>query len=168
MASKLELLEQIAASRSALDRLVASLAPADFERADESGWTIKDQLAHIAAWEQILMAMLRGEDRGAPVGLPHGQALSIDEINDHILQRSRERTVAEVLVDYRQTHGELLSELDQLSDVDLDLPYSHFQPQFAADDWASHPISGWIRDNTTAHYDEHAIAIRQALEREAS
>ncbi|GAB4333322.1 MAG: hypothetical protein Kow0010_19660 [Dehalococcoidia bacterium] len=163
MASKLELLEQIATSRSALDRLVAGLSPRDFERTDAAGWTVKDQLAHIAAWERILMAVLRGEDRGAPVGLAPGEAFSIDEINAHILERSRHQPLSEVLADYRRTHAELLSELDQLSDVDLELPYSHFQPQSAGEDWASHPIIAWIRDNTTAHYDEHAIAIRQTL-----
>ena len=161
MASKLELLEQIAASRSTLDRLVSGLSAEDFERTDAAGWTVKDQIAHITAWEQILLAMLRGEDRGAPVGIPPAADLSIDEINAHILERSRQQPLSDVLAAYRRTHGELLAELDQLSDVDLDLPYSHFQPQSAGEDWASHPIIGWIRDNTIAHYDEHAIAIRQ-------
>lgn len=163
MASKLELLEQIAASRSALDRLVSGLSAADFERADAAGWTIGDQLAHIAAWEHILVALLRGEDRGAAAGLPAGQPDSIDDINAHILERSRGRPLSEVLAEYRRSHGELLAELDQLSEVDLDLPYSHFQPQVAGEDWASHPIIGWIRGNTNEHYDEHAIAIRQLL-----
>lgn len=163
MASKLELLEQIAASRSALDRLVAALSPDDLERADDAGWTVKDQLAHVAAWEKILLATLRGQDRGAPVGIPPGASLSIDEINAHILERSRRQPASEVLVDYRRSHNELMAELSQLSDVDLDLPYSHFQPEAAGNDWASHPIIGWIRDNTSAHYDEHAIAIQRVL-----
>ena len=49
-------IEPIEKGWSALTALVDSLGPGDLELKGDGQWAVKDHLAHIAAWEQSLIA----------------------------------------------------------------------------------------------------------------
>jgi hypothetical protein len=52
-------------SRQRLEALVDSLAEADYRQANSSGWTVAALLAHLAFWDQRMLALLRRwEGRG--------------------------------------------------------------------------------------------------------
>ena len=46
-------------SRQRLEALVGSLSEADFRRATPEGWTVAALLAHLAFWDQRILALLR-------------------------------------------------------------------------------------------------------------
>jgi len=51
--------EENRASRARLEALTARLTPQDFTRLSSSGWTVTALLAHLAYWDQRVLALLR-------------------------------------------------------------------------------------------------------------
>lgn len=153
--SKTELLARIHDRRAELERLVARFSPGRLEIAGSAGWSARDHLAHLTAWEKSLLALIHGEDRAEAVGLTHEEhdRMEIDEINQAIFERHRLAPLADILEDFHATHQRVLRTLEAMEDGDLLLPYSHYQP--ADLPYNDHPVVGWISGNTFDHYDEH-------------
>ena len=51
--------EENRASRARLEAVVAKLTPEAFARTSSSGWTVSALLAHLAYWDQRVLALLR-------------------------------------------------------------------------------------------------------------
>jgi hypothetical protein len=164
MSAKSDLLQRIAESWSSFDDKVSSLSDLQLTAAGADGWSAKDHVAHLSAWEESLIALLAGRDRGAAIGLGRDEADTpghdVDAINALIQRRSRDRSLGDVLAAFRETHQRCVAAVEALSDEDLARPYSHFQPN---DPGNTHPVIGWIVGNTYEHYDEHAGWIAQLL-----
>ena len=155
---KAELLARIGRARGELEQVIGPLDPARLDASDATGWSIKDHLAHLAAWQQSLLALLEGRDREAALGVRPGDTVDaedIDALNAFIVARNRDRPAPEVLDDFRRTHQQVLAALGRLSDADLARPYAHFQP--GDDD--QRPVLGWIVGNTYDHDEGHLPAI---------
>jgi hypothetical protein len=163
MLTREETLQRIEASRSELDRLVSSLQPADFDRAIDDGWTIKDHLAHIACWEEEVVAIFAGIPRYESLGLPADSPIltDTDAINGIFRGRWSQASTEGILGHYGETHRRLLVLLHALGDADLESPISRFVPMPEA--VADHPVFGWVEGNTWEHYDEHTAAIRELM-----
>lgn len=163
---KAELLRRIRESRAALERTVDRLSEAQLTTPGSDGWSVKDHLAHVAAWEESLLALLEGRDRNVAIGIdPTTSASSdsdVDAINAIVQRRSRERSLADVLATFHDSHARILTALDRLSDADLLRPYSHYQPNVQPHD--PRPVIGWIDGNTWDHYDEHSTWIGRLIE----
>lgn len=122
---------------------------------DANGWTVKDHMAHLSAWEQSLLALLAGRNRHASfeLGDVNVAGLDIDALNDLIWRKHRDRTYADVLAGFHASHAQVLATLSGLSDADLMQPYSHYQPDSPPPE--SCPVISWIVGNTFEHYAEH-------------
>ncbi|MEK7693088.1 MAG: ClbS/DfsB family four-helix bundle protein, partial [Chloroflexota bacterium] len=58
--TKAELLDAIRRDRATLDALVTSLSEAQMIAPElDAGWSVKDVLAHITAWEQLCLKWIR-------------------------------------------------------------------------------------------------------------
>jgi len=156
------LLALIAASRGTLAAVVEPLSEAELSAPGPEGWAVKDHLAHLAVWQRSLIALLEGKNRHAAMGLPgEKEAISGDELNARLYQLHRDRPGAEVLAFSHDTHARLLAVLGRLSDQDLMMPYSHFQPDDPP--YNAQPVLGWIAGNTFGHEAEHLTWIEQVL-----
>ena len=157
-------MSRIEAGWKQLGELVKQVADAaDLNRAGADGWTVKDHLAHIAAWEHSLLALIQGRDRESAMGLtevPEG----IDNVNEAIRKLHETDTTREALAYFRDTHAHLIGALGELSDADLQRPYSHYQSN---DPDEMRPVVGWVAGNTYEHYAEHTAWINQLI-RESS
>jgi len=163
--TKEQLLEQIEGGWAELDRLQAGVDDRAVAERSRDDWGLKDHLAHIAAWELSLIALLTGGDRSAAAGIPAGSPHDTDSVNAIIHQRLRGLTGVEVRALLRGAHAQLRDALAPLTDEDLLLPYSHYQPQEAGEG-RNEPVIGWITGNTFDHVGEHLDAMR-ALARSA-
>ena len=123
------------------------------------GWTVKDHLAHVGAWERSLLALVKGEDRAAAMGLPETPE-GTDAINEEIRKLHAKDTPEEALAYFRDSHVQLVATLGKLSDADLQKPYSHFQ---ASDPDEHRPAIAWVAGNTYEHYAEHIAWINQLV-----
>lgn len=157
--TKEQLLERIEGGWAELDRLQARMDGRGVAGPGEGGWGLKDHLAHIAAWELSVIALLAGSDRSAALGIPAGDDHDTDSVNAIIHQRLRGLTAAEVRALLRGTRALLRDALAPLTDEDLVKTYSHYQP-LAAGEGDNSPVIGWITGNTFDHVREHLDAMR--------
>lgn len=153
-ASKEELLGCIDREWRALQSFVGRHSTR-LEAPDVGGWSIKDNLAHLAAWERYLARrVLQGHSAASAFGLDEGavENLELDALNAIILQRSRERTLEEVLEESEQIHLEAVEHVKAMPWAAL-LATPAWRP-------AGDPILGSVAGNTYEHYLEHGIWLR--------
>ncbi|MGE0600210.1 MAG: ClbS/DfsB family four-helix bundle protein [Dehalococcoidia bacterium] len=163
--TKPELLILIRERWGALQSLVSALGGDEVDEPLGDGWSAKVHVAHIAAWERSLMALLRKQDRGAAMGLAPEVWAShdTDAINAVIAEESVGMPAEEVIEDATRVHGELMALIDSLSQEDLEKPYSEYQPGDLP--YNGNPVGGWVHGNTWDHYNEHIGWLEAGLKR---
>ena len=95
-----ELLERIDREWERLGSLLARMTPAQLETPLESGWSPKDHVAHVTAWEQFLTGhALNGIPAHVAMGLTveEFEPWNVDRYNALFQQRSARMTLDEVL-----------------------------------------------------------------------
>ena len=158
--TKAELLPRITTSRAALDDLLAGLSDDQIvARGPGGGWSIKDHLAHLTAWEAGIDALLKREPRYAAMGIDAATFRGPEgTLNAIIHERAKDLSLEDVRSAFVDTQRELLDALSNLTDADLLKTYSHYQPDEPGQD-SGDPIVDWIVGNTCDHYDEHRAWI---------
>jgi len=151
--TKTDLLAEIGRSYPALEALIAGLSKDQFVNIkDSQGWSVKDHVAHLAAWERSVVVFLQGRPRHEGLGVD--QALfdgdDFDALNDVIARNHRGLSTNETIQLWKNTHQELMGLLDGLSNERLQGPSSFF---VANGD--ERPLIGMIHSNTAEHFDEH-------------
>lgn len=160
-----ELLEKIHAGRSALEALIDRLSETQLlTPTADTGWSVKDQLAHIAIWESGIDGLLRGRSRFGTMGLDETDVAThdTDGLNDILIERSRRQSLAEVVTFFNDSHRQLVATLGNLADEDLLKPYRYYQPDQSGD-FTDRPVINWIAGNTYEHYAEHYPLIEKLL-----
>jgi len=163
--SKPELERRLDASWDRLQRRIGELDAGQLDGpADSAGWTAKDHLAHLAAWERSMVYLLQGKPRHEGLGVEEAVYLDGDEdaINAVIQAATRDLPLADVLAVLRSTHEHLRSLVAEMSDEDLRQPYSHFLPDEPGRD-DGRPIIERISANGDAHFAEHLGYIEVIL-----
>ena len=141
--------------RARLDTIIDTLGESEMLRpALEGGWSIKDALAHITAWEQRFVRAFDAVERGEKPEWPETgwTQAGVDELNEHDFEANRDRSLDAVVAESRRSYAELSSIVERLSDDDLTLP----------DRWEwtrGHPLILFVSNNADEHYREHADAI---------
>lgn len=160
--SKDELMSAIAESWAGFTDALGRVEESRMAVLGPDGWSVKDQVAHVTAWERSLIALLTGRSRAAAVGMDEAEYASadVDRVNARIQAQTRSRSTAEVLAEARTTHAELLAVLAPLSWEDLGKPYSHYQPASPERD---EPVLGSVHGNTIEHYPEHREYLEAAV-----
>jgi hypothetical protein len=163
---KAELLERMEQGRTVLEQAISRLSEAQLTTSHpDTGWTIKDHLAHLGAWEVGIAALLRRQPRWAAMGLDEVtvEAHEMDDLNAILYQRHKDRPLSEVLAYFHETHRQMRAALAQLTDEDLFKTYSYYQPDEPGED-SGRPILDWVMGNTYEHYAEHLEWIEGLLD----
>jgi hypothetical protein len=161
--NKAELMQRISNSRTALEEMLNSLSQEQLNRSGSSGWSIKDHMAHLAAWELGIAELLRCRSRFAAMQVEEAvsQGKSEEEINDLIYHQHAALPLAEIRRKFRDAHSQLLAVLDELDDKDLLKPYASFADEGGTTQ--QRPVVNWIIGNTYAHFDEHLGYIQRTI-----
>lgn len=120
--SKTDLLAAISQERGSLEAILETLPP---ERMVEPGvvgeWSVKDVLAHLVEWEQMVLGWYRAGLRGEVPELPApGYKWSqIPQINQMIYEKHRDRPLDQVMEQFQTSHREILGVIQKLSDEEL-------------------------------------------------
>ena len=154
-ASTAELLERIQRDWSELWTAIDGLTPDQLQTPDAGGWSIKDNLAHVTAWERfLLLRYLQGRPADEAMGLDEASAEPhYDIINAALYERNRDRSLADVTESARAIHREVVDYL-------ASLPFETVMRQMYDDDPEKRPLMAWVAGNTFGHYEEHLEAIR--------
>ena len=158
-----ELLARIAEAWGILNQRIALLTPTQLTTpGPDGGWSVKDHLAHLATWESMLVALLRGAPIYAAFGISRAEydALdSTDALNAIIAEQYKSHSLDEVMRRFEETHTRLVALIGALPDEDLSKPITFFQP----DDPDERPILRKIIGDTYEHYAEHLPWIEEIL-----
>ena len=153
-------MELIDAAWKRLSDLVATLGPERLMAKAGDGWTVKDHLAHIGAWEHSLIGLIEGQDRLEAMGIHEAVEENTDVVNDAVYKLHQHETASQALEYFRDSHEQMIAVVGKLTDADLAKPYSHYQP---SDPDEKRPVRGWVAGNTYEHYAEHIDWIHQLI-----
>lgn len=158
-----KLLALIAADWQQLEDFIARLTPEQLITPNPTtGWTVKDHLAHLAAWEGGIVWLLTGRPRPAGMGLDDHTFYhtNMDEVNERIFQQNRERPVHEVMAHFQAIHQQMVETLTNLPEEYLLRPYGDYDVAGPGRD-DGRPIVRWIVADTYEHYQEHLTYFNQ-------
>jgi len=147
---KRELLAEIARERAALDEVLSALTPRQMTRpgVTRGGWSVKDVLAHLVAWQQLNLDWYAAGRRGEKPTIPApGYTLrDLPRFNQMLYRRHHRRALRAVAADYARWHERVVALIASLSDEDL----------VTLGRWAwtgpSWTLSDYLRAATAAHY----------------
>jgi hypothetical protein len=156
---KTELLQWIDDEWAALEHVIELLNEAQMTVPDAGGWSIKDNLAHLAVWEKF-MRLHHLQNLPAPEVLDIDEEIyqrgDENEMNEIFWQQSRNRSLADVMSELRQTHAQVLANLAQM-------PFADLMKQHYPDDPEARPVLCWVIGNTYEHYQEHRLTIEKFI-----
>jgi hypothetical protein len=147
--NKAKFLQTLRAERDTLEKKLAGLSQAQLiERRSPDEWSIKDNLAHLTFWEQSMLDKVRR----AVAANETPQWVTDEEetrLNAQIFTDNRDRPLNDILADMRRSFGEVIAQVESLSETDLTDPN-----RFA---WLKgDPLWKYIADEAYAeHYHEH-------------
>jgi hypothetical protein len=153
--NKAELLDRIDREWKALEGVLSLVGREHMEVPDAGGWSVKDNLAHLAEWERYLrLHHMRGLPPHEVMGVAEStyQALDEDELNAILFERNRGRSIMDVIDGLRDSHEQVLRDL-------ADLSFEEMTRQRYPKDPEAEPLLYWIAANTYEHYREHRAAI---------
>lgn len=152
--TKAEVLSRVDAGWNDLQNYLASLS---FEQVlnptDAAGWTAKDHLTHLAAWEDSVWALLEGKPRAEYMGLtPELWATEdYDAINAVLRDKYKDMDIGALRGWFFGVHERLVEKVRSLPEAELMRPYNTYQPGSKWDLPAIH----WVIIDTYEHYEEH-------------
>lgn len=149
-----------AAERAHQDMMRLLAAMSDEEKTApilNEGWSVKDSLAHLIAWEKMAMDWMSRSVRGEEVKrfIPGFQYESeeqrmpvMEALNQQLYEESKMRPLDDVVQDLRATHRVIMNFISQLDEKDI------FEPNRFA--WRNgSPALDMLGGNTYEHYAEH-------------
>jgi hypothetical protein len=159
-ADKAELMARIDREWAALEQTIAPLSQAQMTTSGTGGWSAKDLLAHISAWEHVLLVVdLQGGTFAAAAGMDEATSAATEHmtaetgLNDYFYERDKALPLSEVLANLRATHQQVLAALEPLDDADLRRAHDPDDPEARLVDS--------IVGDTYAHYRQHRATIEE-------
>lgn len=150
--TKAELLDAIRCQREALEDVVAGLSREQMAAAGViNGWTVKDLLAHIVAWEQRMVHWVGQYLAGGVPDLP-GDWDDINRLNAISYKENKDRSLDDVLEGFGKSYPLALQTAEATSEADL-LDPERFPAR------GGRPLWIMVAANTFWHYQEHREQI---------
>lgn len=164
--NKNEFLVELQAAYADLTGLLASLSEAQWlEPNVYEGLSVKDVVAHIAAWESLAVDWVAASRRGTlPVRFAPGYEIDpgietepvMDALNEHFFLLHRKETLVSVRANFEDTHQQMTALVEAMPEEELTQP-----GQF---EWRpDKPMWPVLASNSFEHYREHAALIQAWL-----
>lgn len=163
--TKAELMASIERELGAMWAYLNGLTDAErVEIRNPDGWSAKDHLTHITAWEDSVIDFLTGQPRYARMQVSEAvyKSHDFDAINKVIYELHRDETWEQVVRDFQSTHTELVNLLEPLTDADLVKPYTAYLADERPEAQTTAALDV-IVGNTLEHYPEHVEWIKGTL-----
>jgi hypothetical protein len=157
--TKSKLYEQIVAERSALESTLALLDSDEMVAPTlESGWSVKDILAHIVDWEQRMIGWIEESlDGDGPDLSSDWSDELLNQLNQEIYESNKDRPLEDVLREFQLSYQQSWAAVKRLTDEDL------FEPDRFR--WREgRPMWYIVEANMSGHYNEHNEMIEKWIE----
>jgi hypothetical protein len=148
---KKELLAEIDAEWAHIEHICAKLSEAEMVApAADNGWSVKDILCHISAWEKYLLDRLGYVLTGQKPLYPAMSSWDdVHRFNAQVYAQNKDRPLNSVIIEFRSLYRGVMTVLESMDDEQLNIPYRYDFP----DDELT--LLRLIRANTCVHYQEH-------------
>lgn len=157
--SKTQLLAESQKEYQALEKLLAPLTPEQMTQPGMLGeWSVKDVLAHLYEWQQMMLgwyqAGLRGETPEVPGrGYKWNQ---LAELNQEIYATYQGAPLDDVRAKFRASHQQMIDLIESLPENDLLAP--------GCFSWTGkHNLATFIDANTGSHYRWASTGLRKQI-----
>jgi uncharacterized protein (TIGR03083 family) len=148
-----EVLNALKESRAKMEAALAGLSDEQLAAPGlEGGWSVKDVLSHLTAWEAELVTDLARVKRGQKPGKTQWTNDEINAQNAKWHKENRNRPLDRVLADFQGVRRQSLRQIESLTDKDIAAPRAFLNKQTIAD---------WVREWVTDHEIEHAHHIAE-------
>lgn len=155
--SKSEILAAIKLEWAALEQVLNRLNEAQLLTSGVTGpWSVKDILAHIVAWEKVMLDRMEGVLSGQPLKYPPiRNNEDVDNFNHNAYLENREHPLSAVQLEFLTVYQGFLTVYEALEEAALTRPVPW--------DWASDDLRLWhiVIANTSDHYQEHRLEIEK-------
>ena len=155
---KATMLEQLESQRAEIDRLLVEVGIDRMTEPIAGGWSVKDIVAHLMAYDRWWGAQLRSTMRGTPATTrelydsdeaPAGSdPFDLDRLNASLHDRYRNHPLDEVLQGAQAAFAELCSALQETPDALWDAP---LEAEWAMGDMLPDLIQQQVIDHYRAH-----------------
>jgi len=145
-----------------LQRLIAGAGEPELtHKTDAAGWSSKDHLAHLAAWGNSVLLMVRdGTPRWDGLGIDRAifSTENYDEENKVIRKQTSDWSLAQVTAHLENVYLEFRRMVDEMSDADLLRPLSDY-----AEGGEGETLMRRILGTFPWHFEEHREYIERIL-----
>ncbi|MEW6093196.1 MAG: ClbS/DfsB family four-helix bundle protein [Chloroflexota bacterium] len=120
--SKTDLLTAIDQERGALEAILEALTPEQMVEPGVVGeWSVKDVLAHLVEWEQMVLEWYRAGLRGdiPEMPAPGYKWNQTPQLNQMIYKKHHDRPLDKVMEEFHASHREILGVIQDLSNEEL-------------------------------------------------
>src|SRR5919197_5840707 len=147
---KTELLTKIEEGYATLNTLLASLNEAQMTQPRvQDQWSVKDIVAHVAAWQSLCAEWLEVLARGeTPPQARLWDDESVNQANEQFFKENEQRPLPDTLSDFHQSYRRMLNAVNALSDEDINNRNRYAWRQ-------GRPLLDFIIGNSYGHYPEH-------------
>ena len=123
---KAELLQRIREAGARLDAFLDSLSPQQMTTPLSDGWSVKDHVAHLAAWRGMLAAILMGRPPWEGLGISQEVYRNSDEdqVNAIVFEEHHHLPLDEVLAHHHSMENSILVLLKDVPEDDLTMRYA--------------------------------------------
>ncbi len=117
------------------------------------GWSVKDVMIHISAWEAELVKLLWQVKQNERPTTMHFNNVDVDARNLEWFTAYHQRPLERVLDDFAAVRKQTARRIEGFSDKDLTDPQRY--------PWLEgHPLSEWVASDSFEHDAEHTAQIR--------
>jgi hypothetical protein len=146
--TKAQLLDDARCERTALEKLLEKLSPEEMVHPGTLGdWSVKDILAHLIEWEQMVLGWIETGQSGKTPAMPaEGYKWNqLPALNQHIYEKHRDRPLAETLEQFHSSYQQILVSIQGFSEETL------FTRGYYA--WAgNNALAAYFKSATASHY----------------
>ncbi len=153
MADKVEVHRELEQAWADLTAVVDSVPVGDREKPGVvESWTLKDLLGHIAFWSGRAAETLRCACAGRLDDIPFGEGDNwFDEWNEREYNIRKDRSFMEVRTEFLRNYKEANARLDETPEEKVNMRLR------------GEVVSVYFAGDTSGHYREHAVHIREWL-----
>lgn len=157
--TKQEVIESAQKERAALEDYLATLTPEQMTQSNVIGeWAVKDVLAHLFAWERMVMRWYEAGKKGKLPAVPSekynwGQ---LPQLNHEIFLEHRDKSLAEILRTFKSSYKKILKMIESIPEKEL------FTRNIYA--WTNNNLlAAYFVSSTSSHYRWARTTIRKAI-----
>jgi hypothetical protein len=148
-----ELIAALENANAELEEIIEQVGSDGLVRPGVAGpWSIKDIIAHVAVWEERILAWADAMRKNAEPEPPAwNRDWDTDQVNEFIYKRNHDRPLQDVLEHWRAVSWGVLGEVRAMSGEQL------FERKI---DFLNNTFAASMPDNSYQHIREHAAQIR--------